>query len=152
MLGKLDHEIRDTELRIAHERQMLVGSLQHTGHQVRETLISPRALAVFAAAGFVLGDFMRSRRRRGRERAQQAKTIKSSLFGLLLSGALALVKARYGSPWGLASAVLQKTNGRRRASGAGEEASRRTEADRTGTAPPGYRGNGADPPRSARVA
>jgi hypothetical protein len=65
---------------------------------------------------------------------------------------MALIKARYGSPWGLASEVLQKTNGRRRASGAGEDASRRAEANWTGTAPPGYRGNGADPSRAARVA
>lgn len=152
MLGKLDHEIRDTEARIARERQMLIGSLQHTGHRVRETMISPRALAGFAAAGFVLGDLMRSRRRRrGPEPARPAKTLRSSLFGLLASVGMALIKARYGSPWGLASEVLQKTNGRRPANGGGD-GPRRPEADWTETAPPRYSGNGADPARPARAA
>lgn len=149
MLGKLDHEIRDTEARIARERQMLFGSLHDTGARVRYNFISPGALAAFAAAGFILGDVLRSRRRRPPE---AAKTIRSSLFGLLASGAMALVKARYGSPWGLAAEVLQKTNAPRTANARSRRDTRRTADHSTGTAPPGYRGNGADPVRAARVA
>jgi hypothetical protein len=150
MLGKLDHEIRDTEARIARERQMLVGSLHRTGTRVRDTVISPGALAAFAAAGFILGDVLRSRRRHATSAPSQARTIRSSLFGLLASGAMALIKARYGSPWGLASEVLHKANGTRRPQRAYGDEHRQPPPDWTGTAPPQHRGNGADPSYAPR--
>jgi hypothetical protein len=150
MLGKLDHEIRDTEARIARERQTLVGSLHDTSRRVRDTVISPGALAAFAAAGFIFGDVLRSRRRHASSAPSQGRTIKSSLFGLLASGAMALVRARYGSPWALASEVLQKANGSRRPQRAYGDEPRHAPPNWTGTAPPQYRGNGADPSYAPR--
>lgn len=115
MLGKLDSEIREAEARIARERHLLAGSLHATGDRVREKVISPPALTAFAVAGFIAGDITRRRRPHP---AETKKTLKASVGGLLLSGAMALVKARYGSPWNLAGEVLGKVNDRYRGNGA----------------------------------
>jgi hypothetical protein len=130
MLGKLDSEIRDTETRIARERNMLAGSLQDTGHRVRTSVASPQALTAFAVAGFILGELTRNRREREQD---TTKTLRSSLVGLLVSGAMALIKARYGSPWHLAAEVMGHARGRR------ADASRATPAG----PPPDHDGEGA---------
>jgi hypothetical protein len=110
MLGKLDSEIRDAETRIARERHNLAGSLHDTTQRVRTSIVSPQALAAFAVAGFILGDLTRTRRTRAPEARQ---TLRSSVLGLLMSGAMALIKAQYGSPWSFAAEMMGKANARR---------------------------------------
>ena len=90
----IDRDIRETELRLAWRRHQL----DHGAHELARTalrkLASPAALAGVALAGFILGGTVA-----GRRHSAQRSALKTSGFtGLLLSGALALLRARFANP------------------------------------------------------
>jgi hypothetical protein len=95
MMGDLEEEIRALEERIARERSELVRLLEDWGDTLRDTVARPKNLFAVAALGFVLGEALRPGR-------PATKTHRRGIGGLLTGAALALVRARYGSPWTLA--------------------------------------------------
>ena len=90
----LDDEIRAVESRIARERRGLAALLEDCRETARDAVAAPKNLLAVAGLGFVLGEVLRP----GRP-ASPAR--KRGLGGVLAGAAIALIRARYGSPWAL---------------------------------------------------
>lgn len=95
MMAGLDHEIRAVETRIARERIVLAALINECEETARDTIAAPGNLLAVVALGFALGKALRPV-------PAAAPARKHGLKGLLAGAAFALVRARYGSPWGLA--------------------------------------------------
>lgn len=95
----LDDEIRTVEARIARERDGLAALLDDCEETARDAVAAPRTLMAVAALGFVLGEATRPTR-------PATDSRKRRVAGLLAGAALALIRARYGSPWLLAQRIL----------------------------------------------
>jgi hypothetical protein len=96
----LEHEIGAVETRLARERGDRAARADEWAGCAREAISSPQSLLGVAAIGFFLGEALR-----GSRRAEPARRGRRGLAGLLAGGALALVRARYGSPVALARRV-----------------------------------------------
>jgi hypothetical protein len=107
-----DHEIVELEQRIARRRHEIDELAHYTARQAVRKLASPVALISVAALGFLVGGGVR-RRQREKEGGAVKKT---GIAGLLMTGAMWFVRARFGSPMGLAQFVLAKVNRARRSS------------------------------------
>jgi len=105
---KLDDEILRLESRIVSRKGQLTYVSRATGRRALHSLASPAALAAAVAMGFAAGGLGRRRSdgANGHERA--AKAGASGVAGLLLSGAMWLLRAQYGSPANFARAMLEK--------------------------------------------
>jgi|SRR5688572_15518925 len=116
----LDPEIDEVEARIVRRRHELTRVTQETGRKTMETLASPKALVGAAVIGFVAGGGIARRRddasahpgrRRNDHGARRAK--RHGVVGALLTGAMWLVRARFGSPAGLAHYLMSRSPHRR---------------------------------------
>jgi hypothetical protein len=111
----LDDEIYEVEERLTRRRAELPRVARATGQSALHALASPAGLAAAAALGFLAGGGLRRPRRKVTvERRKAAEKSKGAVVGsLLMSGAIALVKAQYGSPFEMARVMLQKIQSRR---------------------------------------
>src|SRR5262245_55811290 len=104
-----DPDIAKVEASIIRRRHELTRITEETGQRALHTLSSPGVLAGAAVLGFLVGGGAvrrhhegkeRSGRRRGDPAARKAK--RTGVIGALMTGAMWLVRARFGSPAGLA--------------------------------------------------
>src|SRR5690606_7171956 len=103
-----DDEIYEVEARIAQRREALPRVASDTGRSAVDVLVSPAGLAAAVAVGFLAGGGLRRRRRRPRK--QETEPVKAGLGigSLLMTAGLALVRAQFGSPAGMAQALLSR--------------------------------------------
>lgn len=111
----LDPDIDQVEARIVHRRHQLTRVTQETGQRAVHMLSSPGVLAGAAALGFLVGggavrrhhdSTVRSGRRRGDPAGRAAK--RTGMVGAVMTGAMWLIRARFGSPAGLARYILAR--------------------------------------------
>ena len=110
----LDDEIYEVEARLSRRRAELPRVARATGRRALHALASPAGLAAAAALGFLAGGGLRrngSSRKFEVHKEEKAKGI--AIGSLLMSGAVALIRAQFGSPFGLAQAVLGKIQSRK---------------------------------------
>jgi hypothetical protein len=116
---QLDPEIDKVEARIVRRRQELSRITKETGQTAMRMLTSPGALAGAAVVGFlVAGGAVRRHHhnktavtRSGRRRSDPAgarAAKRSGVIGALMTGAMWLVRARFGSPAGLATYLMSR--------------------------------------------
>jgi hypothetical protein len=110
---EIDREVYEVEERIARRRAEIGLVARATGQRAMQSLASPATLGAAVAVGFVAGGLMRRRRRKNtkfveRRRVAHAGAKKTGIAGLLATGAMALVKARYGTPVALAQMLLER--------------------------------------------
>ena len=113
-----DQEIFEVEKRIALRRAQLKRHAGDARARATRSLASPIALLAAAGIGFVLANSFARRRREPphpeRRKSDHLKAAKATGFaGLLSTGAMWLIKAKYGSPVSAAQALLQKFSGRK---------------------------------------
>jgi hypothetical protein len=110
---EIDDEIRQVESRIAGVRTGLRLNSKQAGRKALDGLASPVTLAVALALGFAAGGGLKRKRgdeppqRRSSDTTRKAAAA-SGVAGLLMTGAMWFVRAQYGSPVGLAQAILAK--------------------------------------------
>jgi len=112
---QIDDEIRQVETRISGVRTGLRLDAKQASHKTLDGLASPVTLAVALALGFAAGGGLRRKpveRRRGYQETRKAAAA-SGVAGLLMTGAMWFIRAQFGSPVGLAQAILAKVNQRR---------------------------------------
>lgn len=115
----LDDEIYEVEERLARRRAELPRVARATGRSAMHKLASPAGLAAAAAIGFLAGGGLG---RKGNhhakpivERRKHREQSKGLAIGsLAMSAVIALIKAQFGSPLGMAQAVLGKIQSRRK--------------------------------------
>lgn len=113
-----DQEIFEVEKRIALRRAQLKRHAGDARARATRSLASPIALLAAAGIGFVLANSFARRRKEPphpeRRKSDHLKAAKATGFaGLLSTGAMWLIKAKYGSPVNAAQALLQKFSGRK---------------------------------------
>jgi hypothetical protein len=96
-MSRLDEEIRAVEARIARGRTGLATLMGDCEETARDAVAAPKSLLAVAALGFALGEMLRP--------ARAAPPRSRGVKGLLAGAALALIRARYGSPWALARRI-----------------------------------------------
>jgi hypothetical protein len=106
----LDEDIRDVELRLARHRGAVALLADDWVGAFRDTLVSGKSLLGVAAVGFAAGEILRPVRG-GAKRRRSAASLLVGLAGLVL-------RARYGSPWQIAVAVVDAWRRPRPAAGA----------------------------------
>ena len=116
----LDDEIYEVEARIAQRRERLPRIARDTRRSALHAAASPVGLAAAAALGFLAGGGLRRnghhRRSYKQSYKQKEQTGKGIALGsLLMSGAVALLKAQFGSPAQMAQLVLSKFHSRKHA-------------------------------------
>lgn len=110
----LDDEIYEVEQRLTRRRAEIPRVARAAGRSALDKVASPAGLAVAVALGFLAGGGLRRKatrlpERRVEERRQETEKKKGIAIGsLLMSGAIALIRAQYGSPFGMAQALLEK--------------------------------------------
>ena len=109
----LDDEIYQLEERLQRRRAEIPRVARAAGRGALDKVASPGGLAVAVALGFIVGGGLRRTKyvpeRRERERREATPKKKGVAVGsLLMSAAIALVRAQYGSPFGMAQALLEK--------------------------------------------
>lgn len=105
---KLDDEIVQVEKRIAGRKTQITYVGKATGRRALDGLASPVTLAGALALGFAVGGRMGRKRPPERRRDGAAKARATGIAGLLMTGAMWFVRAQYGSPVGLARAMIEK--------------------------------------------
>ena len=108
-----DQEIFEVEQRIARRRAQLKRDVLEVRERTVRRLASPLALLAAAGLGFVLANSFARRRREPphpeRRKSDHIKAAKATGFaGLLTTGAMWLIRLKYGSPVQAAQALLQK--------------------------------------------
>jgi len=121
-----DQEIFEVEKRIALRRAQLKRHAGDARARATRSLASPIALLAAAGIGFVLANSFARRRREPphpeRRKSDHLKAAKATGFaGLLSTGAMWLIKAKYGSPVNAAQALLQKFSSRKAATSVGSD-------------------------------
>ena len=110
----LDDEIYELEGRLQRRRAEIPRVARAAGRGALDKVASPGGLAVAVALGFIVGGGLRrtkyvpERRERERRREETPKKKGVAVGSLLMSAAIALVRAQYGSPFGMAQALLEK--------------------------------------------
>lgn len=115
----LDDEIYEIEERLARRRAELPRVARATGRSALHKLASPAGLAAAAALGFLAGGGLgRNSHHRAKptveRRKQKEQTRGIAIGSLAMSAVIALIKAQFGSPLGMAQAVLGKLQSRRK--------------------------------------
>jgi hypothetical protein len=110
----LDPDIDKVEARIvrrrhelAQHRRELKSAAQQTRRRTMHALSSPGALIGAAAVGFLAGGGF-SRRHNGHDTSSARRSARTGVAGALMTGAMWLVRARFGSAAGLAHYLMQK--------------------------------------------
>src|SRR5262245_18086113 len=112
----LDDQIYEVEKRIALRKADLEFGSRAAGRRALKGLGSPAALITAAAVGFAAGGCGRKRKRNGNHHHNGNGAVSETGLGsLLMTGATWFIKAQYGSPAGLARAVLGKIQARKNA-------------------------------------
>ena len=112
----LDDEIYEVEERISRRRAELPRVARATGRSALRALASPAGLAGAAVLGFLAGGGLRRNGSSTKLEARKEEKAKGIAIGsLLMSGAIALIRAQFGSPLGMAQAVLEKIQSRKAA-------------------------------------
>ncbi len=112
---EIDDEIRQVETRIAGVRTGLRLNGKQAGRKALDGLASPVTIAVALALGFAAGGGLRRKapeRRRADSDTRKAAAA-SGVAGLLMTGAMWFIRAQFGSPMGLAQAVMSKVSPKR---------------------------------------
>jgi hypothetical protein len=106
----LDDEIYEVEERISRRRAAIPRVARATGQSALQALASPMGLAAAALLGFLAGGGLRNKPEvKIVERRKPQEAGKGIAIGsLLMSGAIALIKAQFGSPVQMAQVVLAK--------------------------------------------
>ena len=114
-----DKEIYEVEERIARRRHNVEYVAKDSARRAFVALTSPGALVAAAVVGFLAGGGVGKKRPKYVERRKNEETRKAAkatgIAGVLMSGAMFLVKQQFGSPLGLAQFILQKVQGHRTA-------------------------------------
>jgi hypothetical protein len=114
-----DQEIYEVEERIARRRHNVEYVAKESARRAFVALTSPAFLVAAAVVGFVAGGGVGKKkvqhveRRKSDEKAKAAKA--TGIAGVLMSGAMFLVRQQFGGPVGLAQFILQKAKGHRTA-------------------------------------
>lgn len=106
----IDREIRDLEQRMARRRHEVADTARTAKARAMRKLVSPVGLIAAGGLGFV-ATLALLRKRRPPVYVQADKVrggAAVSLLGMLMPVALALVRAQYGSPAGLAQHLLSR--------------------------------------------
>ena len=108
-----DKEIFDVESRIATRRAQLSLHSREAGRRAMQTLTSPAALIGAAALGFLVAGGFAKREKQPphpeRRKSDHLKAAKATgIVGTLVTGAMWVIRARYGSPMRFAQAMLEK--------------------------------------------
>ena len=109
-MKNIDDEIHDLEQRMARRRHEVAGTARAAKARAMRKLVSPAGLISAAGLGFVATMALRRKRSAPvyvRERSSKSGTA-VSLLGMLMPVALALVRAQYGSPAGMAQHFLSR--------------------------------------------
>lgn len=111
-----DQEIYEVEQRLAHRRHEVELLTKETGHRTMQAMSSPGALVGAAVVGFFAGGAVLKRRQHPRPHRRKADKAKATgIAGLLMTGAMWGIRAKFGSPVGLAQFLLAKWQQRRAA-------------------------------------
>ena len=121
-----DQEIFEVEKRIALRRAQLKRHPGEARTRGTQALASPVALIAAAGIGFLLANSFARRKKEPphpeRRKSDHAKAAKATgLAGILTTGAMWLIKAKYGSPVNAAQALLQKFSSRKAATSVGSD-------------------------------
>ena len=115
-----DPDIETVEARIARRRHDLNRVTHETGHRAMKVLASPGALVGAAVVGFLAGGGIGRRPKASADRSGRrrndpagARAAKTGMAGVLMTGAMWLVRARFGSGAGLAKYVMSRLPSRR---------------------------------------
>jgi hypothetical protein len=115
-----DPDIEEVEARITRRRHDLNRVTHETGHRAIKVLASPGALVGAAVVGFLAGGGIVRRphpsaARSGRRKSDPAsRTVaKTGIAGALMTGAMWLVRAKFGSGAGLAQHLISRFQHRR---------------------------------------
>ena len=113
-----DQEIFEVEKRIALRRAQLKRHASAAGTRATQALASPVALIAAAGLGFLLASSFARRKKEPphpeRRKSDHAKAAKATgLAGILTTGAMWVIKAKYGSPVNAAQVLLQKFSSRK---------------------------------------
>jgi hypothetical protein len=108
-----DHEIFEVEARIAARRAMVTQHVREAGHVALRKLSSPGALISAAVLGFFVGGGLTRRQKKPehpeRRKSDHVKAAKATgIVGALTTGAMWLIRLKYGSPVRFAQAMLEK--------------------------------------------
>jgi hypothetical protein len=110
-----DPDIEDVEARIMRRRHEMNRVTHETGHRAMKALASPGALVGAAVVGFLAGGGIGRRPhlkagRSGRRRSDPVSrtAAKTGVAGALMTGAMWLVRARFGSGAGLAKYLMAR--------------------------------------------
>ena len=95
-----DHDIEKVEARITRRRHDLTQATRQASQRAMHALASPGALIGAAVFGFLAGGGAVRRRHEGAAR--------TGVVGALVTGAMWLVRARFGSPAGLAHYLMAR--------------------------------------------
>lgn len=103
-----DPEILEVEQRLARRRVQLEQTLHETGQRAVKTLASPAVLIGVVALGFLAGAGVSRRRAPAASDAKRAKAEKTGFAGMLVTGALWLLKQQLGNPAQIAQLILSR--------------------------------------------
>ncbi len=106
----IDQEIRDLEQRMARRRHEVADTARTAKARVVRKLVSPAGLIAAGGLGFI-ATLALLRKRRSPVYVQADKSRGGGavgLLGMLMPVALALVRAQYGSPAGMAQHLLAR--------------------------------------------
>ena len=106
----IDKEIHDLEQRMARRRHEVADTARAAKDRTMRKLVSPAGLAAAAALGFVVtvGMFRKKRAPVYVEANKVKGGAAMSAVGMLMPVALAIIRAQFGSPAGMAQYVLSR--------------------------------------------
>ena len=108
-----DQEIFEVESRIAARRAQLKSTSRDAGRRAMQKLTSPVALIGAVALGFYAAGGLTKREQKPehpeRRKSDHMKAAKATgIVGTLITGAMWVIRAQYGSPTRFAQAMLEK--------------------------------------------
>jgi hypothetical protein len=108
-----DKEIFEVESRIAARRAQLKSTSRDAGRRAMQKLTSPVALIGAVALGFYVAGGLNKREKKPehpeRRKSDHMKAAKATgIVGTLITGAMWVIRAQYGSPTRFAQAMLEK--------------------------------------------
>lgn len=98
---RIDNEILEAEQRIGARQEALKQAARESGRGALDALVSPWGLAAAVALGFYAGGGA------GRRQPREGKK-RFALGSLLATGAMWLIRERFGGPMALAELALSK--------------------------------------------
>ena len=115
-----DQEIYQVEERIAARRHQAEYLAKESARRAFVALTSPGALVAAAVVGFLAGGGVGKKkqthyveRRRSDDTTTKKAAKATGLAGVLMSGAMFVIRHKFGGPFGLAQFIMQKVQGHR---------------------------------------